>query len=222
MPRGPSDVVLKNAPTNSIVGIQSADLSKTCPSPAPQFQNGLSGIQIEGTVLVGNHYVSATLDGYIVTDGTQSPYSAVLVTIGVSPKTAFVVGDQVRVVGDHQEFFCNTQFRASTIEKIGGPSEVPAPVVLDKTIAAADLEQYEGMLVEVANVSATTWTGTGVFAVATDAAFNIDSGLMGQQAFADGAAIVGKTLTTLRGVVRYSRDSFRISPRSASDWVIAE
>lgn len=222
VPRGPSDVVLKNAPTNSIVGIQSADLSKTCPSPAPQFQNGLSGIQIEGTVLVGNHYVSATLDGYIVTDGTQSPYSAVLVTIGVSPKTAFVVGDQVRVVGDHQEFFCNTQFRASTIEKIGGPSEVPAPVVLDKTIAAADLEQYEGMLVEVANVSATTWTGTGVFAVATDAAFNIDSGLMGQQAFADGAAIVGKTLTTLRGVVRYSRDSFRISPRSASDWVIAE
>lgn len=222
VPRGPSDVVLKNAPGNSIVGIQSTDLSKVCPSPAPQFQNGAAGIQIEGTVLVGNHFITGTLDGYIITDGTQNPYSAILVTIGVNPKTNFAVGDQVRVVGDHQEFFCNTQFRASTIEKIGGPNEVPGPVVIDKAITVADLEQYEGMLVEVANVTATTWTGTGVFAVGTDAAFNIDSGIMGRDAFADGAAILGKTLTTLRGIVRYSRDTFRISPRSASDWVIAE
>ncbi|HRE90377.1 MAG TPA: hypothetical protein PK095_14690 [Myxococcota bacterium] len=232
VPRGPSDVVLKNAPTNSIVGLQTTDLSKTCPDPNTQFRNGASGIQIEGVVVVPRYVVTAArpdanppnpgLGGYVISDGSQSPYSGIHVTFPGDETHSFAVGDSLRLVGSHAEYFCNTQFSATSIEKIGGPVELPGPFLLDKTISAADLEEWEGVLVEVQGVAAGAFETTGVFAVSTDAAFKIDDGIMGRDAFASGAAIANKTLTSLRGVVRFSRGSYRISPRSASDWVIAE
>lgn len=231
VPRGPSDVVLKSAAANSIVGIQSAAISMTCPAPAPQFQNGLSGIQLEGIIAVPRYVVTAPrpndtppkpgLGGYLISDGSQSPYSGLHVTFSGGETYNFGVGDSVRLVGSHAEYFCNTQFSATSIEKTGGPTALPGPVVLNKTTSLADLEQWEGMLVEMNNVVAGTFETTGVFAVATDANLKIDDGIIGRDGFASGAAITGKTLTTLRGFLRYSRDSYRISPRSAADWVIA-
>ncbi len=216
VPRYPSDVVLKSAAANSIVGIQSADISKTCPTPAPQFQNGARGVQLEGTVAVGKFSVTASLDGYFITDGSQNPYSGLLITVAKTPATDFQVGDQVRVIGDHQEFFCSTQFRGSTIEKIGGPNTPPAAVVLDKAISLADLEQWEGVLVEFANV---TVVGDDTFGAATtDGVFLIDKGIMGSGFTMPAAASV---IPTLRGVVTYSFDKYRVSPRTAADYTVS-
>ena len=217
VPRGPSDVVLKSTTTSGITDIQGAAISTSCPNPDQQFVNGQAGLSFSGTVLVGNHYVTGSLDGYYITDGTQNPYSAVLVTVSNSPKTAFVPGDVVSVTGDHQEFYCNTQIRASALTKTGGPSDVPAPVVLQKNPGDAELEKYEGMLVEMAGVAASTYDADKR-QVGTDAGVGIDFGIMGPDAFAEGAAFVGKTVT-VRGVVRFSRGTYRIQPRSADDVV---
>jgi len=220
VPRGPSDVVLKSTTTSGITDIQGAAISTSCPDPNQQFVNGQSGLSFSGTVLVGAHYVTGSLDGYYITDGTQNPYSAVLVTISNNPKTAFVPGDVVSVTGDHQEFYCNTQIRASAMTKTGGPSDLPAPVVVPKNPGDAELEKYEGMLVEMSGVVAATYDADKR-QVGTDAGIGIDYGIMGPDAFAEGAAFTGKTVT-VRGIVRFSRSNYRIQPRSADDVVVSQ
>lgn len=217
VPRGPSDVVLKSVTTSGIADIQGSAISLACPNPDQMFVNGPSGIQLTGVVLVGNHFITSTLDGYVVSDGSQNPFSAVLVNISNSPKTNFQVGDEVRITGDHQEFFCNTQIRATAMEKTGGPAATPAPVTLAKDASAEDLEKHEGMLVEMADVACSTYNADKR-QVDTDAAVGIDFGIVGPDAFAEGAAIVGKTITA-RGIVRFSRGNYRISPRAADDLI---
>ena len=219
VPRGPSDVVLTSVTSTGITDIQGSAVSLTCPDPDKMFVNGAAGVQLEGIVLVGNHYITGTLDGYVITDGSQNPYSAVLVNISNNPKTSFAPGDRVRLTGDHQEFYCNTQMRASSMEKIGGPETLPAPVSLAKNPSAEDLEKHEGMLVEMTGIVASTYNADKR-QVDTDAGVGIDYGIMGPDAFADGAAIAGKT-ATVRGIVRFSRGNYRISPRAADDMIVA-
>jgi len=79
--------------------------------------------------------------------GVQAGYlvpglTAVLINIAATPKTSFQVGDEVSVTGDHQEFYCNTQVRASAMQKVGGPSALPDPVALAKNSSAEDLETW--------------------------------------------------------------------------------
>ena len=90
---------------------------------------------------------------------------------------------------------------------------------LAKNASAEDLEKHEGMLVEMAGVVAGTYNADKR-AVTTDAGIDVDYGIMGPEGFDDGAAIVGKTVT-VRGVVRFSRGSYRISPRDAADMIVA-
>lgn len=224
VPRYPSDVVLKSAAANSIVGIQSTDLSKNCPSQAPQFQNGARGIQTEGTVVVPRYTVSRPnepstenpgLDGYVIADGSQAPYSGIHVTFSASAAHSFAIGDRVRVTGNHVEYFCLTQFSASSIELIGSESEPITPVLLDKAISTADLEQWEGMLVEFKDVKV---TGDDTFGAATtEGVFLIDRGIMGSSFVLPAKDAV---IPTLRGIITYSFNKFRVSPRSAADYAI--
>jgi len=221
IPRSAADVVPQGGGTiTAITAIQGAAVSTSCPNPDTQFVNGSSGLQVQGVVLVGNHYLTATLDGYIISDGTQNPYSAILISVSSNPKTSFVPGDEVKLTGDHQEFYCNTQLRVASIEKVGGPLALPAPLALAKNPSAEDLEKDEGMLVEMSGVVAATYDADKR-QVTTDAGVGIDYGIMGPDAFAEGLAIATKTLTTLRGIVRFSRGSYRISPRFAEDMVVA-
>jgi len=219
VPRGPADVVLKSVTTGGISDIQGSAISMTCANPDTQFVNGAAGIQLNGIVAVGNHYITGTLDGYVITDGTQDPYSGILVNISNTPKTTFQVGDEVRITGDHQEFYCNSQIRVSSMEKTGGPTALPAPVSLAKSPSAEDLEKHEGMLVEMTGIVAGAYNADKR-AVTTDAGVDIDYGIMGPTEFDDGAAIAGKT-ATVRGIIRFSRGSYRISPRNAADMIPA-
>jgi len=214
LPRGPSDITVIEAPptdTVTITSIQSAAVSKTCPSPAPQFQNGLSDIAIEGVVVVGN-YPSSGSDAIIVSDGSQNPYSALQVRFPTA-SVILVPGDNVKAVGDHVEFYCLTQLNNAAVTKTTGTVAVPAPTTVAKT--EADWEQYEGMLVEVSGVQIIADDGHG--AGTTDGAFLVDKTLMGSDFKV--ADLVGKTYTTVRGVVFYSFDKYRIAPRSAADLV---
>lgn len=216
LPRGPTDITVIEAPptdTVTIASIQEASVSKTCPSPAPQFQNGLRDVAIEGVVVVGN-YPSSGSDAIIVSDGTQNPYSALQVRF---PTASIILapGDNVKAIGDHVEFYCLTQLNNSTVTKTTGTVPVPAAVAVDK--GTTDLEPYEGMLIEVSGAQIIADDGHG--AGTTDGVFLVDKTLMGS-AF-NVTNLVGKTYTTIRGVVFYSFDKYRIAPRSADDLVAA-
>ncbi|MBL8788284.1 MAG: hypothetical protein JNJ59_25545 [Deltaproteobacteria bacterium] len=215
VPRYKTDIVrISGGTTTPITDLQGAAISTTCPSPAPQFQNGVRGVDIQGIVVAGRYDVTASLHGYIVADGTQAPYSSIIVTVPAASATNFVPGDEVRATGDHQEFYCLTQFRSSTIEKVGGPAPIPTPATLAKN--SPDLEKFEGMLVELTDVNVTGDDGHG--AATTDAGVLIDKTLMGA-GFSKPAS--GTKLSSLKGVVVYSFDAFRVSPRSAEDMVVA-
>lgn len=214
-PRGPTDITVIELPpsdTVSISSLQDSTISKTCATPAPNFVNGLNDVTIEGVALVGNYGSNA--DQIIVSDGTQSTYSAIQVRFPAGSITV-APGDNVKAVGDHVEYYCLTQLNNATVTKTAGTLTAPGPLVVDK--ATTDLEPYEGMLVEMNNVQiiADDTHGAGT----TDGVFLVDKTIMGS-AF-DLPSLTGKTLATLRGVVFYSFDKFRVSPRSAADLVVA-
>ena len=108
------------------------------------------------------------------------------------------------------------QLNNSTVTKTGGTIAAPAPVVVDKS--TADLEPYEGMLIEMANVQIIADDGHG--AGTTDGVFLVDKTIMGGSFSV--ASVIGKTYSKVTGVVFYSFDKFRVAPRSAADLVVAE
>jgi hypothetical protein len=103
------------------------------------------------------------------------------------------------------------------MQKTGGPSALPAPAALAKNPSVEEIEKYEGMLVEMNDVACTTYNAD-MRQVGTDAGVGVDYGIMGPEAFADGALIAGKT-ATIRGIVRFSRGNYRISPRNEGDMI---
>ncbi len=215
-PRSPADITVVELPqtdTVAITSLQDSTISKTCATPAPNFVNGLNDVAIEGVVLVGNYGTNA--DQIIVSDGTQAPYSAIQVRFPAGSIT-LAPGDNVMAVGDHVEFYCLTQLNNSTVTKTGGTIAAPAPVVVDKS--TADLEPYEGMLIEMANVQIIADDGHG--AGTTDGVFLVDKTIMGGSFSV--ASVIGKTYSKVTGVVFYSFDKFRVAPRSAADLVVAE
>ena len=214
-PRSPADITVVELPptdTVAITSLQDSTISKTCATPAPNFVNGLDDVSIEGVVLVANYGTNA--DQIIVSDGTQSSYSAIQVRFAAGSFTG-AVGDNVTATGDHVEFYCLTQLNNSTVVKTAGTITAPAPVVVDK--ATTDLEPYEGMLVELSNVQLLADDGFG--AATTDGIFLVDKTIMGGSF--NVANVIGKTYSKVTGVVFYSFDKYRVAPRSAADLVAA-
>ncbi len=94
-----------------------------------------------------------------VSNGTDDPYSGVLVTMSLfhEPVPDFAVGDEVRIVGGiHFEERCTTLLRTFTdVERTGLVRLVPAAVSLQAD-DEDQFEYYEGMLV---SIDALTVTG---------------------------------------------------------------
>lgn len=90
------------------------------------------------------------------TDGDDATSDGIFVFTDTAPTVS--VGDLVTVTGTVIEFFEFTEFSPVTEVLIVGTGDVPAPVVFDETVPSPDqpqgdtaYEQYEGMLVTVAN-----------------------------------------------------------------------
>lgn len=87
------------------------------------------------------------LGGFYVqgaTDGNPATSDGIFVFDGNSPATDVNPGDVVRVEGTVKEYYGETQVAAESVTVIGTGSVQPAAV----TLPAADLERYEGMLLE--------------------------------------------------------------------------
>ena len=89
-------------------------------------------------------------------DGDVQTSDGVFVFDGTNPSTDINVGDVVEVTGTVAEYFGETQINASSVRVTGTGAIVPSPVNLPVSGTTsnsdgdliADLERYEGMLVE--------------------------------------------------------------------------
>jgi len=200
-----------------IADIQSSATSLNCTDPGRQFVDGADGLLVEGVVIVGKHYLADGLDGYVISDGTTAPYSAILVAVPSALGTDLQVGEIVRVHGRHQEFFCNTQLSVTAVEPRGFSRDHDTlAIALEPGTPVAEIEQYEGMLLALQDVEALSYDPT-LRQVPTSFGVGIDYGIMGAPAFAQGAAFAGQHLDFAVGILRFSRGTYRISPRDAAD-----
>ncbi len=214
IPRTAADLVKTSVGTTTPTTIKA--LEQTAASTgcsANSIQNISANLEVTGTIATAKFTAASTLDGYYLTDETSDPYAGTYLVIPTALATNFAVGDKVKVVGQHVEYYCMTELKAEVVTKLEGTGTVPAAVVLTKSTPAADLEQYEGMLVEVAGLTATKKTEHNE--TETDGTMLIDGQVMGAafQAPATG------TFAKVTGILHYGFSKYRIAPRSASDLV---
>lgn len=224
IPRTEDDVVVKGSgpdpdPTgSSIVELQQGDASANCTNES--IQNLTQGIEIEGVVVVPQFSVSSNLHGYyLATESTEpaAPWSGIRVVVDKSENTSWAIGDHVKVVGEHVEFYCDTQLSVDTFEVLGTKPEPPAHVFADIYELIDAVESYEGVLVTVPNVSVTDnaeWDDKGF--VTVSGGFFMDRSIIGQDL---PKPEVGQTWTSITGVVRYSFGTHRLVPRSLDELV---
>ena len=146
-------------------------------------------------------------DFFIIQNGT-GPWSGIFVYTASTPGVS--VGDRVRVVGMVAEYYGMTEIARPGMVKIIGSGEVPAPEIL-KTGDVAQ-EQWEGVLVQVENVSVTE---------VSDRYWVVDDGSgpvnVSTYLYSPGDLEVGKVYLYVRGVVIYGWGSFKIMPRGSDD-----
>ncbi len=199
------------APTaTTIAALQSSSASINCTEDGDQIIT--ENLAIEGVVTVGRFEINGALAGYFVSDGSQDPYSAVMVRFLATDGHAFAVGERVRVVGHHAEYYCHTQFSADSVTSIGSGS-VPTPVALTNDLTPAQLEPYEGMTVSFFGVYITGHNAYGQ--AETDAGVLIDDAVLGDFFV---IPAIDSTIAQLRGALGWRFGTYRVSPRSQTDY----
>ncbi|PKN54205.1 MAG: hypothetical protein CVU56_27800 [Deltaproteobacteria bacterium HGW-Deltaproteobacteria-14] len=199
------------ASAGTIAAIQSGAPSASCTAAA--IETITPEVTLAGVVVTSEKFsVTANLDGYFVSDGTQAAYSGIEVVVPKTFGQDFHVGETVDVVGEYVEYYCLSEIRAVTVTRVGGATP-PAPSPIANTLSSADLEQWEGVLVELSGV---TVTGKDQFGQG-----QTDAGVLIDLTASDAITIppANTVLTTLRGFVTYAYGTYRVSPRGADDLV---
>jgi len=158
---------------------------------------------------------SAKLDGFFVQDKGGGEYSGIKVVMDTGTAPALSVGDIVNLVGDLKEYYCVTEFDATSVT-VTGKTETPAASVVQSTdIAAgkATSEKYEGVLVEVKD--------TAVSEVDQYGNVVLDGGAVVADSIVDLPKVeAGCKYKSLVGVIDYAFKQYLLLPRSADDLVL--
>jgi len=204
-------VVTPTPTTVTIASLQTSAASVDCTAAGDQPHGG--EITIEGVVTVGRFKINTTLSGMFVSDGTQNPSSAILVRFPTTETWSFGPGRRVRVTGRHYEYYCMTQLAATAMSDIGSGS-VPAPRAIAKNLSASELEPWEGVVVQLGNVTVTSQTPQ-YGEVDTNAGVMIDDFILGS-AFV--LPPVDTSYTTVRGALVFGFERYRVAPRNDDDY----
>jgi len=144
-----------------------------------------------------------------VQDG-DGAWNGVVIYESYPGHTGYTVGDAVTVYGTVAEYSGLTEITDSTIT-VTGSGTMPSPAVL--TTLAANDEQYEGVFIEVQNVSVTSVTGS---------AWDVDDASGALEAYSYFNSVtynptVGDTHTFVRGICDYYNSTYEILPRTNDD-----
>lgn len=218
---GTSDVDTVTPPgdPSGIRALQSSAASTDCVGSVPD-QVITEDVTVTAVVTVARFPISAALHGYYLSDGTQEPYSGIQLTVSYDVDPPFFVGDVITVTGRHVEHRCMTQLGLGSWGVMAGTDLTPpAPLAILGGLPDGAMEQYEGMLVELRDVTVTAVTGFNE--ADTDAGVLIDGSTESIMGSALAAPPVGTTYATVRGIVRWAFSRYRVAPRSPADLVEA-
>ncbi|PIE19903.1 MAG: hypothetical protein CSA66_02025 [Proteobacteria bacterium] len=213
-PRSAADVVDKTPGTaTTITAIQGSAGSLTgCQEDNKNYFE--DGLEVTG-VITSDTFTVGDKPAFYLSDGTQDPYSGVLVYDKNAVASSFGMGDVVTLTAQHMEYHCLTELIPSAAAASATTITAPAAVPLAAGLDGDELEKYEGMLVTLSNVHVTGVTNSGE--AETDAGVLIDKYIMGD-AFT--APDENSTLTSVTGFLNYGFSNYRVSPRSADDLVV--
>ena len=167
---------------------------------------------------------STVPDGFFVAEPEGGEYSGIFVyaqdlTVTVAP------GDLVDLRGIYEEYFDNSQIKATQVEVVG-TGDIPAPAVVTTSqvwTGGTDSEKYEGVLIQVQDVFVSAQDlGYGDFGVQT--AGGGDELLVSPKfdfnyEYEPAADYV---FTSLTGILDYGYEEFRLQPRMCADLIDAQ
>ncbi|MEZ4268610.1 MAG: hypothetical protein R3F39_19815, partial [Myxococcota bacterium] len=201
----------------AISTLQAGSLSANCKAADGDFQNGASNLSVAGVIMTTSWSASASRVAYGLSDGTSNPQSGIVLTLLKSTNPQWKVGDTVLVKGGHLEFFCESQLTGDSAATSG--VGIPMPVAPKLDGLGSNPEQWEGVVVELTNVTVASnsdFTKFGEFTIGGGVI--VDSVIMGKTAITQPA--VGKKWASVRGLVRWSFGKWHLSPITAGDFVV--
>lgn len=143
-------------------------------------------------------------------------YEEVAMSFGVKP------GVVVDITGEYTEFFGESQLQVTSVDAIVqvGEGEPPAPEVVaaaDVATNGAKAEAYEGVLVQVENVTVTN-PNVDMSDFEVEGALRINDFFLFPQ-MEEPVVVQGQVFTSIAGPLRFSFDDHKIAPRAAADLV---
>ncbi len=182
-----------------------------------------SGAVTEGTAVIVNGTVTAgsgeTPDGsvaFYMQDGTGQ-YSGINVYISSSSGLTVNRADSIQVAGTYVEYYGKTEIEnVTSITVFATGALLPDPEVL--TLALADSEPWEGVLLQVQTVTVINAnTGYGEWWV-TDGTDTLVINNAGNYSY---TPTVGEIINSITGPLNYSYSEYKIIPRDDNDIVIS-
>lgn len=127
-------------------------------------------------------------------------------------------GDLVTAIGEYREYYDLTELNVDASPardlQVVGHTATPTPVVVTMASLSAYAEPWEGVTIEVRNVTVATLPDAhGEWTVTSGA----NTLVVDDQIYAATGLTVGQSLSYLRGPLSYSFGTYRILPRSAAD-----
>lgn len=177
-------------------------------------------VKLEG--VIASSPVSFEGDVFFVQEPEGGAHSGIQVSLANPSGLDVAPGDVVTVVGTYTEFYEMSQIRVASVEKVtvtsSGAAPTPELIADPATIATGGemAEQWEGVLVEVQNVSVTDdMLEYNEFEVTGD--LHVDDLFF---AMADWMIpSVGTGFASIVGPLYYNFDTFKVGPRDAADLV---
>jgi hypothetical protein len=175
-------------------------------------------VSVLGIVVVGGgEYYSSTSSYAVIADPSGGAWCG-LFLYGDST-AALVRGDSIVVTGTVQEYYGLTELTYITeVIELGAGSSLPAPSVLStgELATSADPEQWEGVLVEVQDVTVTADSlGYGEWMV-DDGTGDCRVDDLGDYTYTPS---VGDVISSMVGVLNYNYSDFKLEPRDGADIV---
>ncbi len=152
------------------------------------------------------------------------PYSGIFVHFKTAePVDAYKRGDYLYISGTYKEYYNDSQIDATNVSKLG-TKPIPTPAIISDTtkIASASVkdslaEQYESVFIKISNISITkSDLGHGMFEVT--GSLPIDKELH----YYEGDRSVGVKFKSIRGILIYSFEAFKLAPREETDLILED
>ncbi len=189
-----------------------------------------NGVILKGVIATTTLFrVNDNLSGFFITSpNSPDTYGGVMVVVGKDDLTEMKIGDVLDIEGQASEYFFNTQVSAQAsrggfvtkkgennaaairVVEVANPADVAATPSSKEKPDESKAEPYEGMLIELKNV-------TVVEEADQFGAWKLEGGVLVEDTFFRYRPKKGDKIASVKGVLQYTFDQYRLLPRSFND-----